>query len=955
MKVNPLKINPLTKAVRAAMFGGAALTTATALPVAHAQDPNAGQLEEITVTGSRIKRSGFETASPVAIVTSESIKISGQTRIEDLLNQLPQIEAAQTSFISNGSSGTANIDLRGLGTKRTLVLVNGRRLQPGGVSSDAPDVNQIPTSLIERTEVLTGGASATYGADAVAGVVNFIMKTDFDGLEVNLGAQAYQHNNDNSYIQSKMDLRNFSYPTGSSGLDGKTYKADVAIGSDFSDGNGHAVAYATFRRNEELREAARDYASCALNNAGTSCGGSANAIIPNFIIGTTDLSDYDYWTLDRAGNGFDINSFNPEPYNYAPINHFMRPDTRYSGGTFINYEVNESFKPFMEASFYNDETRAQIAESGTFFNDYYILPLNTSIISDVQRNQIATRFGLDPNTDSFGVYIGKRNVEGGPRSSNFEHSAFRIVAGAEGDITDDWGYNASFQLGKTSSNLAYINDVNGNKVFTALDPVACAADPSCTLYDVFTLNGVTPQQASYIIGTGIVRGDTKEEIYNAYVTGSIDASLPSASSPLDLVFGVEYREETFIVDADTIFAEGLLLGQGGPTPSVNGSYNVKEFFTEAHVPIVEGNMNLSTDLAYRYSDYNTFGGASTYKIGFEFQPVDMLRVRAGYNRAVRVPNVNELYLPQVNGLWNGTDPCSGATPQFTAAQCANTGVTAAQYGNISASPASQYNGLFGGNPQLQPEVADTYTFGVVVSPMDEMQFSVDYWSIEIDDVINTVGGELIVRQCGTSGNPTFCDRITRSATGSLWLGTQGKVEDVFINTGTNKWEGVDIAGTWDVDLFGGNLGMDLTATYMINKETAPLPVVDQETRDAVYDCVGLLNTDCFATPKWRVIFVATYDMGTSWSTNLRTRTMGKVRYDGTADTIANGNLGQQTYVDLSGAYQITDNLAVLVGVNNILDKEPPMVGGTLTSNGNVASGNYDVLGRQLFLNVELRY
>jgi outer membrane receptor protein involved in Fe transport len=639
----------------------------------------------------------------------------------------------------------------------------------------------------------------------------------------------------------------------------------------------------------------------------------------------------------------------------------MRPDTRYSGGTFINYEINERVKPYLEASFYNDRTAAQIAESGTFFNTYYTIPLNTPTISNLQRTQIANRFGLDPATDSFGVYIGKRNVEGGPRSNLYEHSAFRVVLGSEGDLGDgDWSYDVSYQLGQTTSGSTYINDFNGDKIITALDPAACAAAAGCLGYDVFTLNGVTPAQARFVVGTGILAGFTQEEVFNAYVSGPSGITFPSANAPIDLVFGVEHREETFEVAADDTFADGTLLGQGGATPSVKGAYDVNEVFMEAYVPILDGSQQASLDLAYRYSDYNTFGGESTYKIGFEYQPIDVLKVRGGYNRAVRVPNVNELFTPQTNGLWNGTDPCSGtaaqiATRGYTAAQCANTGVTAAQFGNISASPASQYNGLFGGNPNLKPEIADTITFGFVVSPMDNLQFSVDYWSIDIEDVISTIGGELIVEQCALTNNPSFCSRIQRSGTGSLWLGTAGKVTDTFINTGTNEWEGIDVAASYDVEVYGGNLALELTATKMQTKRTEPIPATNPDAAAAAYDCVGKINTDCFATPDWRTVVTATYDQGGALSTNLRWRTMGKVSYDGVTDVIANNNLEAQHYFDLSAGYQLTDNVAFLVGINNILDTEPPMVGGTLQSNGNAPNGNYDVLGRQLFMNVELAF
>ena len=260
-------------------------------------------LEEVIVTGSRILNTdGFGRTSPVTVVGMEDISSYGLTRIEDVLNNLPQIETSQNALISNGSSGAASIDLRGLGTNRTLVLVNGRRMQPGGVKQYAPDVNQIPASMIERVEVLTGGASATYGADAVAGVVNFIMRR-VDGVEVSVGASAYQHDNDHKYIQGLMDERGFEYPTGDSGFDGEAYNFDLVVGGDFADARGNATAYIAWRKNNELRQEARDFASCALNAAGDTCGGSGNAIIPNFYVSPVEgpdspfnWDDWDYLT-----------------------------------------------------------------------------------------------------------------------------------------------------------------------------------------------------------------------------------------------------------------------------------------------------------------------------------------------------------------------------------------------------------------------------------------------------------------------------------------------------------------------------------------------------------------------------------------------------------------------------------------------------------------------------------
>lgn len=249
---------------------------------------NEVMLEEIVVTGSRIAREqGFGQTSPVTVMGEEDISSFGLTRIEDVLNTMPQIEAGQNAFYANGATGTASLDLRGLSPERTLVLMNGRRFQPGGTNTQYVDVNQIPASMIERVEVLTGGASAVYGADAVAGVVNFIMRK-VDGVEISLGASAYQHNNDNSYMRGLMDDAGYDYPKGSSGFDGKAYDIDMIVGSDFAGGRGNATVYATWRKSDELLEGKRDYSSCALDATGTYCGGSGNTPIPNFFIYPVD-------------------------------------------------------------------------------------------------------------------------------------------------------------------------------------------------------------------------------------------------------------------------------------------------------------------------------------------------------------------------------------------------------------------------------------------------------------------------------------------------------------------------------------------------------------------------------------------------------------------------------------------------------------------------------------------
>lgn len=937
---------PVAVAVAAAL-GASSVGALSNVALAQDAEDDATPMEEIITTGSRIvTQDGFGRTSPVTVVTSDDIASLGLTRVEDVLNSLPSVETSLHSFDANGITGTASIDLRGLGRNRTLVLLNGRRLQPGGVSVQAVDVNQIPAAMIERIEVLTGGASATYGADAVSGVVNFIMRR-VNGVELSVGASGYQHNNDNKYLTGLMDARNFEYPTGDSGIGGQTYNVDLVVGSDFADGRGNATAYATWRSNEELLQADRDYSSCALSNSAGSCGGSANAIIPNFFIspavnGVSDYSQSQFLTLQPDGSLAPYDGSNV--YNYAPVNHFMRPDERWSFGALLDYELNERATVYFEANYANDKTEGQIAESGTFFAEEYFLPAGNSVWPQAFQDSLDALF---PGATEYGIYIGKRNVEGGPRASNFLHDGFRTVAGIKGAINENWDYDVSFLYGSTASSLAYINDFFAPRIRTAVDGDLCAATPGCIPYEVFTYEGVTPEMAAPLLGTAVATGKTSTEVINGFVSGDLGVTIPSADDSIVIVAGYEHRHEKYRRTSDSVFADGSLLGQGGPTPGVEGGYTVSELFVEANIPVLS---SLTLDTAYRYSDYSTSGGADTYRFGFDWQPVEMLRMRAGFNRAVRAPNVAELFSTQALGLWSGVDPCAGATPVYTAAQCANLKVTAAQYGNVTASPAGQYNAIFGGNPDLDPEEADTITVGFVIDPMDTMTISVDYWDIKIDKTINNIGATTILEQCGLYG--ILCDQVIRNAGGSLWQGTQGYVIDTTLNLGEASWEGIDLAANWTIDGAGGTWTTDLIGTYMLTKEITPLPA----DPNSAYDCVGLISTRCYPSPEWRHTVSVEYDSNESWSVEARWRYFQGVEYDGSTDVIAKSQMGKdQNYFDLNAVFGFMENNDIMIGVNNVLDKEPPMVGGTLTTNANTIAGFYDTLGRYLFAKATVRF
>ena len=978
--------------------------------------------EAIVVTGSRIARPNVESASPVTVVGQEAIAQSGTTRVEDLLNSLPQVTPGQTAFVSNGATGTATVNLRGLGTARTLVLVNGRRLQPGDPFLPVADLNQIPAALVKRIEVLTGGASSTYGADAVAGVVNFIMDTDFKGFQLDGTYSFYQHNNHNDQnlgnstnsfdgtIRDRMDQRGFAYPTGNM-VDGGIVDVTASLGAGFDDGRGNVVAYVGYRQAQPLLEARRDHSSCALVVSGVSasnptgnwtCGGSSTAPAATVV----DLS-FGGAFFASAGPG----AWLPfqGAYNYAPINYFQRPDKRWTAGAFANYEISDHVKPYAEVMYMDDRSKGQIAESGTFFADVINIRCDSPLFSGTQGADLCAAIdggsAVDGDTVADGVVpilIGKRNVEGGPRIADLRHTGYRAVLGTKGDITDKFAYDISGTYGTTIFSQTYLNDFSRSRLRRALSVVddgtgtlVCSVnadadpandDPACVPYNPFQGVGlvtdpdlgVTEAALGYVSIPGLQRGETKTYSAQAYVTGELFNLM--SPEPVTAVVGAEYLKRMLDLQSDATFESGDLAGQGGPSPSVNGAYNSKEFFVEALVPIVTDRPfmhRVAAELGYRYSDYSLGFTTDTYKIMGEYQPVREVKIRGGYNRAVRAPNILELFTPNSLGLWSGTDPCAGATPEFTLAQCANTGVTPAQYGAIALSPADQYNQITGGNPDVQPEVADTWTVGAVIEPrglLPGFVATIDYFNIKVAQAISGIGAETILRQCGLTGAAQFCDLINRNAiSGDLWVGSDPSFAGHIINTTQNigglETSGLDLGASYSRQIGPGKASFDLVGTYLFDSifDTG-IPGEDPsgDPTDGAYDCVGFHGSICgFPTPQWRHTLRVGYPLPSGIGMSVRWRHLGSVDLDQFSDDAdlstdtspdSRGNIDAFNWFDVTATANVTDQLRLLVGVNNIFDKDPPLIPAAFgTDNANTWAGTYDPVGRTIFVKGTMRF
>jgi outer membrane receptor protein involved in Fe transport len=1005
----------LQYAIRAALATAAASAIA---PMALAQTAPAASppaLEEVVVTGSRIQSPNVAAMSPITTVTSTDILQTGLTRTEDILNNLPMVFAGQNSTVSNGADGTATVNLRGLGPQRTLVLVNGRRLGPGtGDGRNFSDINQVPAALIDRIDIFTGGASSVYGADAVSGVVNFVLNTHFEGVKVDGGYNFFEHHQHNS-AASVVTKANDALPDSTVDT-GFGKNASILMGSNFADNKGNATFYATYDTKAAVLQAKYDYSSCVLQATkagGLHCGGSGtsarNGAGGYFQAYSSAGAALFTNTVDGTNGQFRPYDFAHDLYNFGPLNFYQTPNNRWTGGAFVNYEINEHVTAYSEVMYTRNDTRAQIAASGDFFLNSFI-PCADPLLTAQERTTICSPANLaaqgNPTQTIGGVaypginmYIGRRNVEGGGRVATFTSDAIRTLVGVKGDFLDAWKYDVYAQRGTVDGNNGNVNYFSNAFIQNALTVVpgvggapTCASvinktDTRCVPWNIWVPGGVTPAALNYLQIPLLIELTTTEEVASGSVTGDLGKyglKVPTAKEGLQFNFGGEWRSESAAFSPDLQSQLGNAAGSGGPTTPVSGKFMVRELFTELSVPIANDlpfAHSAGFDLGYRYSSYSEGFKTNTYKMDVEWAPVQDIRFRASYSRAVRAPNILELFAPQAVVLDGSTDPCSGTAAQIAArgitqAQCLLAGVTAGEFGHVAPNAASQYNGLLGGNPNLTPETSDTYSAGFVFQPtfLPNLTLSVDWFDIKLKDTVGPIGADTILANCIATGSPSYCGAIHRDGTGSLWRTPAGFVADTNVNFGSLSTKGIDVKTSYRQPLPVGSLSFGLEGTKLINLDTQPL------TGGPSYDCTGFFGTVCGASnPSWRHV------LNTTWSTpwdgldlTLRWRYIGSAESEqlssnpqlsGKALPLTS-NISAYNYLDLSVQFGLAKNVRLQLGVNNITDKDPPTLqsGGngfgsdcpTITSNGSSCNGNtwpgtYDAMGRFLFAHVTAQF
>ena len=978
--------NPkLASAVRLALVSSAA-TAALYAPATFAADE---QTMEVTVTGTRISKPDLESNSPITTVTAEAIEQLNTVNLEGQLRQMPQFLPGSTEYINNGNPGAATINLRGLGSNRTLVLMDGKRLPPFGTSG-AVDINLIPAALIERIDIVTGGASAVYGSDAVSGVVNFVTKKNFEGLQ--------------------LDANTSQYGKG----DGQTTSGAITAGGKFADDRGSAVLSFSYTKRDPVLQGARAYSNYYLNPGQYGIdiqdpgrrGGSSNAGATRASLQVSaGARGNRHFTPDGqllSAGATNATQYGPNRFfNYNPYNYFQVPQTRWSAMGSLNFQLTDSAEIYGRVFAVNGSVPTQLAPSAYFGGSTAAFQLNVDnpFLSVAQRTGL---IGIYNNEAANGLHGGtpysataaagsqtvnvnglrRRLPELGNRFGISESKTFQISGGVRGDIGETgWNYDVSAQWGRVSRLDGLENDVNIERAQQALlaiqtpTGIQCLNTAGgCAPANLFNGNGALDPSTG-IPMTGAISADaltfiranyysaqtTEAHSASASISGEIDAlKSPMADSPVSLAFGMDWNEYTAAFRPDDLTQFGGAMGQGGTAPPLSGAVDSKEFFGEAYIPLVSGKPgveNLALELGYRYADTNLAGSFGTWKAGLEWTPVQSLRVRAMAQRAVRAPNIGEQFAPKSFGLTEiNSDPCAGAVVANDVwAKCLAQGAINSQRGLID-DPAAQQAASIGGGAvangfNLAPEEADTYTFGVQYTPeaLPGFNASVDYYDIKIKQGIGSYGAQEIVNNCFVGNLSNFCGLIKRNSLGALEGDGFGIVLDTR-NLASLGTKGIDYSVGYNFELSEFKISTSLMGSHTTKWEFKSSPA------SPVITCEGLYGDTCGnPTPKDRINLSVGVDWR-SFSATVFVRHLSAVTIDNPG-VYEIEKIKAFDYVDLSLQWKWDEKLKVTLAAQNLLDKDPTVVGNIPGANTsmNAYADTYDPLGTRYSLGVSYKF
>ncbi|WP_129793053.1 TonB-dependent receptor domain-containing protein [Sphingosinicella sp. CPCC 101087] len=941
--------------------------------------------EAIIVTGSRIARRDLTSSSPLAVVQDEEFRLSGAVNVEQVINTLPQVVPGVTAFSNNPGGGVATVDLRGLGAQRTLVLVNGRRWVFFAPNQQV-DLNTIPSFLIDSVDVVTGGASAVYGSDALAGVVNFRLRTDLDGLIA--GAQ---------------------YSITGRG-DGARYNAYAAIGAPFADGRGNVTAYLEYFNRGQIMASDRRFSIFALGDNADDTGliplGSSSVpqgrlVAPGSIVVngvTLPIANGTNYAGPLPGNpggaffgtaGISRPYTNAESHNYAPENFLMVPQERWVLGGFAEFELAEGINAYIEATYANNRVQNELAATPIAGNvdinlaavEQHVSPADFTQLQTIAARQqaanaaaLAAGSPLPFNNFTIGttaqagvplpagfvrLNVNQRVMQVGSRNTSFEQGSWRTLAGLRGDLTDSLSYDVYYLFARNRNS----NIQGGNISRSAFNRLV--ADGTCNIFGANQLSAACVDQISILTQNTTI---SQLQVAQASVSGPL-FTFASASEPVAFAAGLEWRSISAQFIPDTALSSGDVVGFNAGLPTA-GAYNVKEAFAELRVPIVRDGFIYGIDLngAARYSDYSlaAVGGVWTYAGGVEIAPIRDIALRAQYQRAVRAPNILDLFGGAGIGFPAATDPCalaSAATDPTIRALCIATGVPESAVGQSGLQPNAQIQGRFSGNPDLEEEVSDTWTVGAVIRPsfIPRLNITIDYFDIKVVNAIaaRANGVNNVLNFCYNvvqDVSSIFCRSITRNPLTGVIEGGPFVVDATNDNLGGLETSGVDLQVDYSVPLDFSLVGQGTSRVSMAllgtwTRKADFIPVAGLDVVNPGAGRFGLIVGE--PIPRWRWSTRMSFIDGPV-TASFRWRHTGAVRDDNDTATYVVERIGTYDLFDLSFAFDVSDELTLNLGVNNLFDREPPIVGAN-QSQSNTYPGTYDVIGRDFFVSANLRF
>lgn len=955
--------------------------------------------DAVVVTGTRIVRPNNKSAAPIATVTALEIQAQGATTIEEVLNRLPQVAPnAEQNFAE--SEGRQRIKLRSLGFERTLTLVDGLRL---GIQNGL-DVGIIPATLVERIDVLTGGASSVYGSDAVSGVVNFILRKNFDGVELTGNYNFYNHQNRENAVTAAARRTGFQAPTGLTN-DGGRFDVTLSAGKSMFDGRVNLTGFVSYRDVALLPQGSRSWSACEVTtptrDSALACTRSQYTQVGTIIPGAGANAGR---VLVNNPNG----SGNFVPWGSGPntaANPFdefaaQREFNRINAGGFLNIDLSEAAQIYSTFLAYRDRSQnpvpLRVYPSGVYGATPYQVNCNNPFLSASQGQALC---GAAAGTNALVPFNVLYRMDGLPPASNrFENLGYRVTAGVRGDVLRAWHYDLAGVYATNRATTTYPAFPNEQRLRQSLivdnvggRPTCRTGGASCVPFNPFRPFNNDQAFADYVFENVDGSQIAKPSMWQVLGTVSGDLGEYGITSPLAeqgiaIAGGVEFRAERFISTADALFRTT----NGGTDQRF--TQNVLEYNVEAQIPLVENQrwtQLLQVNTGYRRSKYNRLNGSfDTWKVEGLWAPVDDITFRGSINKAQAAPSLFQAvqagdFTYVTNGSRN--DPCASApdpqnpgrtlAPTASIEACRATGLPDNLYGSTTLSCPDGLCTIRNGGFDLTPETAYTKTFGVVLRPrfVPGLTVSIDRFLIDLDDQISYIGANDFVNGCVQTRNPYFCRGIVRNP-GTFTLfspAASNPTSGFFLQGSTNGYKsdshGWDFQSQYAIDLKNsGNLNLSFNGTLMTSVGSQESPTITPR------NCVSYYGPFCGeGFPKW------VHGMRTTWSSlddivslSLNWRYQGPmtISYNADPDTgipftaadrrATYNRIRDYNYFDLAATFNVAKRYTLRFAVNNLFDRDPPLIPNSRSDLGLLRNNTvfrYDLLGRQIVAGATVRF